>query len=291
VSAVLLGQETPNTPAWDALRSNGLGGSEIAAVVGLSPWVSRFALYHRKRGDIPRQFENPSMNWGHRLEPVVLEAFAERHGALSDHGGTYRHDERTWQLANIDALLNGVPVDAKTADKYDGWKWGPDGSDEVPPYYRCQMVWYGDVFGVRTGHIAALIGGNDFRCYELRWSQDEAEWLREEGRKFWQDVLDGNAPPIDGHTATYEAVRDMHPDIERSIEVELDPDLYAQYVATKASCDIATAEHKRAKSRVLEQMGQAQFAAIDGQSVLRRQPGRGGTVSLYEVKAPKGNAA
>src|SRR5690348_3040920 len=78
MNAVLLGQLDPNTPEWDEIRSRGIGGSEIAAVVGLSPWVSRFALWHRKRGTLGKQTVNAGMDWGHRLEDAICEAWAEK---------------------------------------------------------------------------------------------------------------------------------------------------------------------------------------------------------------------
>lgn len=287
MSAVLLGKFEPNSPEWDGLRARGLGGSEVAAIVGLSPWVSRFALYHRKVGTIGKQDVNTGMDWGNRLEPVVLDAFAERFPDVQrDVGGTWAHAERTWQIANPDALLNGEPVDAKTADKNDAWKWGPDGSDEIPPYYRCQLIHYGDVFGKHRGHIALLLGGNDFRTYMIEWTEDEAAWLRDEAAKFWQDVLDRNPPSIDGHTATYEAVREMHPEIDGT-DVELDQQTYNEYVVTKTEAERWATEHSRAKATVLDAMGEARRALANGIPVLRRQQGRGQSISLQPIKAPK----
>lgn len=284
--AVRLGQFEPNTPEWDSLRANGLGGSEVAAIVGLSPWVSRFALYHRKVGTIGKQAVNSGMDWGHRLEGVVLDAFEERHPGLVRDVGTYCHAERSWQIANPDALLDGEPVDAKTADKNDAWKWGPSGTDEIPAYYRCQLIHYGDVLGKHRGHIALLLGGNDFRTYSIEWSEDEAAWLRDEAARFWQDVLDRNPPDIDSHDATYQAVREMHPEIDGT-DVEIDPELARNFAFTKQLADSAVDEHREVKARVLAAMGQARIALADGTPVLRRQSGRGGSISLQPIKAPK----
>lgn len=299
MSAVLLGREGHDAAAWHGLRSKGLGGSEIAAVVGLSPWVSRYALYHRKRGGLPEQPRSERFDWGHRLEPVICQVWAEGHDMLDvAQAGTYRHAERDWQLANVDRLLfddeflpNPVGIlEAKTADKYDAHEWG-HGPEDIPPYYRCQVLWYMDVLGVPVGHLAVLIGGSDYREYVIPYAAEEAEWLREEGRKFWQDVLDGNRPDIDAHSATYEAVRTMHPEIDREVTAELDAETYAYYCDTKTAADTATAEHRQAKAMLLDQMGQAQRASVDGVPVLRRQPGRGGSVSLYPIPVKKESAA
>lgn len=296
--AVLLGRYEHDTPEWDGIRSRDIGGSEIAAVVGLSPWVSRFALYHRKRGTLGKQKDRPAFDWGHRLEPVVCDAWAEKHPEFWPmEAGTYGHRERTWQLANVDRLLyptEDVGVDTsplgllevKTAHQYDAHEWGK-GPEDIPPYYRCQVLWYLDVLGLPVAHLAVLIGGSDYREYEIPYAPDEAEWLREQGEAFWRDVTEGNAPEIDGHDATYTAVRELHPEIEKGVEVELDPDLWAEFTASKTEADAATERHRKAKSRVLDQMGQANFAHVNGVSVLRRQPGRGGSVSLYTIPKPK----
>lgn len=294
-----LGNHPPNTPEWDQLRANGLGGSEIAAVVGLSPWVSPFALYHRKRGTIDKQKVNAGMDWGHRLEDAICEAFADTHDHLHvEPAGTFCNSDRPWQIANPDRLLYDTdhwpdPVgllEVKTAHQYDAHEWGPSGSDEIPPYYRCQVLWYLDTLQLPVAHVAVLIGGSDYREYAIDYAADEAEWLRGQGERFWADVVAGNPPPIDGHDATYQAVRELHPDINGE-DVEIPGELYADYACTKKAFEGAKEAHQKAKTTVLDAMGQAKrayFMADDTQvPVLRRQPGRGGSVSLQPIPKPK----
>ena len=182
-------------------------------------------------------------------------------------------------------------LEAKTAHQYDAHEWGPTGTDDIPPYYRAQCVWYMDTLNLPVTHLAVLIGGSDYRQYEILYVPDEAEWLREEGRRFWEDVKAGNRPSLDAHNATYQAVRAEHPDIERGVDVELDGDVWAEYQATKTTADAATAAHRQAKVTVLDQMGDAQRALVDGIPVLRRQPGRGGAVSLQPIPQPKAGTA
>ena len=147
--AVLLGQHEPNTPEWDELRTRGIGGSEIAAVVGLSPWQSRFSLWHLKRGNIGKQNVNAGMHWGTLLEPVICDHFASQHADRywCWEAGTYVHHERSWQLANVDRLLMptadvGADTDplgileVKTASAFDAHEWGR-GPEHIPPHYRC----------------------------------------------------------------------------------------------------------------------------------------------------------
>lgn len=298
MSYVLLGREPQNSEAWDELRSRGLGGSEIAAVVGLSPWQSRFSLYHLKRGQIPKQEVNPGMAWGTRLEGAICDAWRDLHepdGLVPREGGTYRSERHEWQLANPDRLVYRYEnskgtldslLEVKTAHQYDAHEWGPHGSDIIPPYYKCQVQWYLDVMGLDLAWVAVLIGGSDYREYQIPYDAPDAAWLREQGEQFWRDVVEGNAPSIDDHTATYEAVRKLHPEIDGE-DVEIPAGLHTEYVATKDAADEAVALHRRVKSEVLDAMGTARRALVGETPVLRRQPGRGKSVSLQPIKPPK----
>ena len=287
MKAIELGHHEPNTPEWDNLRSQGLGGSEIAAVVGLSPWQSRFSLWHLKRGNIGKQNVNAGMHWGTLLEPVICDHFASKRDMLDvQEAGTYRHHEREWQLANVDRLLwddehgyVGI-LEVKTASAFDAHEWGR-GPEDIPPYYRCQVLWYLDALELPVAHLAVLIGGSDYREYEIGYSPDEARWLREQGAAFWQSVIDGEMPDLDGSDATYQAVRELHPDINGDT-VEIDPDLHEWFQASKKAAEQAASEHVAAKATLLDAMGDARYAEVDGARVYRRQPSRGG-VALYSV--------
>ena len=70
-TAVLLGAAKDNSPEWDAMRAGRLGGSEIAAVIGLSKWESRFSLWHRKRGLLEEKQANANMTVGHIMLKVL----------------------------------------------------------------------------------------------------------------------------------------------------------------------------------------------------------------------------
>ena len=295
MKARLLGKHEPNSPEWDGLRSRGLGGSEIAAVVGLSPWQSRFSLWHLKRGTLPKQEVNAGMHWGTLLEPVICAHFASQRDLLDvEETGTWAHHERTWQLANPDALLfddeyRPDPVgilEVKTASAFDAHEWGR-GAEDIPPYYRCQALWYLDALELPACHFAVLIGGSDYREYEIAYNADEAKWLRDQGEAFWRSVLDGEAPEIDGSDATYQAVRKLHPEIDDET-VEIDPEIHEWFQTSKKAAEQMAAEHTCAKATLLDAMGQARYAEVAGTRVYRRQPNRSG-VSLVSVPPFRGD--
>jgi putative phage-type endonuclease len=158
-SPVPLGKFTPGSDEWVEVRKTHLGGSEIAAVLGLSPWTSPFSLWHTKAGLIPPTPDSPAMEWGRRLEPVVAAKFCDMHPDFiplpnSFQGSTFAHHERSWQSASPDLRLTyptaeyvdggATFVEIKTSARADAWY------DGVPVYYRTQVLWTMDVLGVDT---------------------------------------------------------------------------------------------------------------------------------------------
>lgn len=288
MSVVLISEAAPGTPEWHEVRANGIGASEIAAVVGLSPWESPFSLWHRKKGNLPPQPQSDLFYWGHALEPLVAQRFAELHPEYAvETCGTFANVERPWQFANLDRVL--IPVksgpfavlEIKTTRYGDGW--GPAGSDDIPLHVRCQVIHQMDVFGYGYAWVAVLIGGSDYREYRIEYDEAEAAILRDAGEAFWLSIQSDDEPPIDVTDSTYQAIRALHPDIDDA-DVELDPSLYIEYATSKAAADATADDHRKVKSEVLHVMGNARRALVDGSPVLRRQPTRNGAVALYPVK-------
>lgn len=293
MTAILVTEAAPDSPEWHAARRNGIGASEISAVVGLNPRTSAFELWHVKKGNLPEADPtNPLFYWGHALEPLVAERFAETHPEFwVQEIGTHRHSDRAWQFANLDRSListpgsdhfdlrHQIPLEIKTTRYPDGW--GASGTDQIPLHVRCQVMQQMDVFDAPYAWVAVLIGGSDYREYRIEFDESDAAALREAGAAFWASLQTDDEPPIDCSDATYQAVRDLHPDIDGE-DVDLNPALYARYAASKADADSAADAHRQAKSELLAAMGTARRALVNGAPVLRRQPNRSG-VALYPI--------
>jgi putative phage-type endonuclease len=294
LSAVLLGTFEHDTPEWHAARAGGIGASEIAAVVGLSPYVSAFHLWHMKKGNLPSQAKSDAMDWGHRLEPVVRDWWQERHPELwVGSTGTWAHSERPWQRVNPDGIL--YPIEAgsvvsgarvalyegKTSRFGDGF--GPSGSDQIPLAYRCQVQHSLDIFDLPRAYVAVLIGGNEPREYVIEADPADQAALREAGAKFWQSLQDNDEPPIDCSDSTYEAVRKMHDDIDPDAQHPLDMDLWQKYLMHKVAANHHEAELQGVKSKILAAMSTARTATFNDEPVLRRQKSSTGTPYLKEI--------
>lgn len=297
MSAVLVGRFVNGSPEWHAARRTGLGGSEIAPVLGLSPYESRFSLWHRKAGTIGPPPETTDMEWGTRLEKAVCQKFLDEHPEYvdldgPDGSGTYHHPDRPWQIANPDMVLHTLDGDlwgptaifeAKTARWADGW--GDPGTDEIPVHYRCQVLWYLDVFGLDICHVAVLIGGSDYREYTVHHDQNDIDLLVAAGRAFLDTLDAGHEPDIDDSTlATWEAVRELHPDIDAGVTVDVPTGLAVRYITATKALKAAKDADREAKSQLAHLMGTAQKARWDGQQIASRTSRDGGLPYLLAAR-------
>jgi len=186
---------------WLKERTTGIGGSDIAAVLGLSKWRTPLDVYRDKRGEAEPQPENSAMRWGRYLEPVVRQAYADETGRevrmLPD---MLRHPEYAFLIANLDGFVAagqpGTSVDrifeAKTARSGDGW--GEPGSDQIPREYALQVQHYMNVARCVVADVAVLIGGSDFRIYEVPSDPELQAMMMDAAAEFWERVQNGNPP-------------------------------------------------------------------------------------------------
>jgi len=182
-------------PDWLEARRTGIGGSDVAAILGISKYKTPLSVYQEKRGELAPQADNGPMRWGRYLEPVVRQAYADETGReVRLPTELIRHPQHDFMIANID----GVVVDerrlfeAKTARSGDGW--GEPGTDQIPQAYLLQVQHYMTVTALPIADVAVLIGGSDFRIYEVRADAELQDMLVDAEREFWQAVQIGEPP-------------------------------------------------------------------------------------------------
>jgi putative phage-type endonuclease len=278
--ATHLGTFPSNSPEWHALRSKGVGGSLVGTLCGLNKWESAYTAWAKFTGKIPSEIpDSPAMEWGRRLESVVMDKFQDEHSELEiiREVGTWQNLERPYQIANPDGIAtdehgNLCVIEIKTAKFPDDWDQG------VPLYYLTQVQWYLSCLGIQRAYVAVLIGGSDYREYEV-----EADHFQQMAdiaivEQFLDAVEKDKAPDWDGSESTYETVRKIHPDILDD-EVELG-DLGALCLTAIQKESEAKAEALKVKSQVLDTMGLAKRGLVNGQWVFSRQARGFGTPFL-----------
>jgi putative phage-type endonuclease len=298
VNAVLV--PTASDAEWLEARRQGITASEIAVVMGLSPYSSPFALYHQKLGQLPQQADNVEMELGRYLESFVADRFAGLHDEVHLSGTgreLYACYSRPWQLATPDRIVSDIRFDfiegvtdaveeyepyavleTKTDAGYDGW--GEDGSDEIPVHYRCQVLWQMDVMGVTTGFVACLfLHSRTLRVYELTMddaARGDLKLMREEAREFLDRIDLGDPPDVDWRPATTAALKHLHPSLEDRQAI-VPKGMARAYAAACGRYKSAEQSKKRLENQIRQRLGAANAAVLrDGTKVAARQ--------VYEVR-------
>ncbi|MFH8577200.1 YqaJ viral recombinase family protein [Streptomyces zaomyceticus] len=192
---------------WHAVRRSGIGGSDVAAILGLDKYRGPRHVFEAKHGR-DTEADNEAMEFGRELEDVIARSFSRRSGiAISTPPGTLVHTERAWMLANVDryALDEAgavvAPVECKNRSEYQADDW----EDGVPDSPAIQAHWYMAVGGWEYAWVAALIGGNRLRYHRLERDEELIGYLTETcGGWYQRHVVEGYPPPADGLEATKE---------------------------------------------------------------------------------------
>ena len=197
---------------WLKIRQTGIGGSDAAAVAGLSRFRSPLQVYMEKLGLTEPQEETEAMYWGKKLEDLVAEEFSLRTGMkLRRRNETLRHKDYPWMIAHVDRLIVGKDegLECKTAGAYKADEWQ---GDDIPWEYAIQCHHYMAVTGYSAWWIAVLIGGNRFVYKRIERDEEIIANLIKIESDFWNNHVVKRIPPDpDGSTASTEFVKSLYP--------------------------------------------------------------------------------
>ena len=182
---------------WLKARTRGIGGSDVGAICGVSPFTSARQIYLNKTGQYPDSMQQNDaakerMHFGHMLEPIVADEYSQRSGnKIIAVNATLVHKDHPWALANVDRLIvddDGRPVgilECKTTSEYMNEEWE---SGEILMSYIYQLNWYLWILGLEKGAFACLVGGNKFYYYDVFRNDELLEnTIIPAAEKFWFD--------------------------------------------------------------------------------------------------------
>ena len=230
---------------WLALRRSGIGASDIAAIMGVSPWSTPRQVWISKvEPEAPEPMSNEDMDWGLRMERLIVDEACQRLGAAPLHYGPLMKDnDRPWMMATPDATANDLATDkviVVEAKKVDDWAW-----DEIPTHYHYQVQWQLAVTGLDKAVLAALHRGRRLELYEVERDEEVISELVEAGEWFWGLCEREEPPPVEAADSEY--LGWLWPDsFEAAVEIpqELADDLLearARLKAAQLAVDAATA--------------------------------------------------
>ena len=185
-------------------RRAGLGGSDAAAILGLSPWKTALEVWLEKTGQAPETEPTPAMYWGSVLEDVVAAEYAKRSGhKIQRRNLLQTHPRYPYLCGFLDrvAVANGNGpgvIECKTARALSE-EWGEEGTDALPGQYYAQVLHYLAVTGYRWAEVPVLFLANRaFRIYRIAREEALIDELVETEATWWQrHIIDGIQPEGD----------------------------------------------------------------------------------------------
>jgi putative phage-type endonuclease len=256
-------------------RPHGIGGSDVAAMLGLSPYKTPVQLWAEKVGlQQLSQKDQLHLRFGRHLEPFLAQEYEKGTGLLTEAPeGPMFHPEHRFMFASIDRLVyksNGEVatgkslrtaervLECKTASVFNRKDWGEAGTDQVPAHYLLQCAWYLAISRCEFADIAVLIGNSDFRVYTVLRDHRLERMLLEQAKKFWQDNVLNCRPP---RIKTEKDARILYPKQVTDQIVEADTftlDLVQKYLQAVRTANLAKDEAEIIKAQIMECIGTAQ---------------------------------
>lgn len=275
---------------WLTWRRKGIGGSDAAAVLGISPFRTARDLYYDKL-NIASVVEDEgnwvAMKMGHLLENLVAEIFSRKTGfKVYQIKKMFQHPLYPYMLADVDYFIelpNGKTaiLEIKTTNYNARNHWWKDGEEIVPEYYEAQGRHYMAVMNADEVYFCCLYGNNEDEVIIRRLKRDctyESELIALEGY-FWNDHVLAHVPPPyveEGEVVAASLYRHTGPADPIADEVMLEgriKDLFAEYLALQREKEAVEdsikpidKEIKRLRALVTAEMGKSCSAScnLDG---------------------------
>lgn len=209
-----------NEAHWLECRTKDITSTECAALFGISPYITKFELFHRKRkGEVVKIEANERMKWGTRLQDSIAQGVAEEEGWDVRRMPEYMRDTELRAGASFDFSIEQMNamtasevnykqqqmkacgykgiLEVKNVDGLqfrDNWSEDDEGNIEAPLHIEIQVQHQLMVSGRQYAYIAALVGGN--RLVLVKRTRDEGVIgrIRQAIKEFWNSIDLGIAP-------------------------------------------------------------------------------------------------
>jgi len=183
-------------------RNKGIGGSECAAVLGLSRYKTPLQVYLDKTTENINKETTMQMELGTYLEPFLIRKYEEISGNKCEKPQErFINEKYPWLFAHIDSWIKNTNLilEAKTTRFFDE-NWGEDGTDLIPQEYLIQVAHYCIVCdaykSIDGAEIIALSKSDSvLRRYFYKRNKTLEDLIIEKTKDFWENnVLKQIAP-------------------------------------------------------------------------------------------------
>lgn len=257
---------------WLKARQQDVTSTESAALFGMSPYITRFELWHRKKhGGAPDFQTNARMDWGNRLEAAIAQ------GIAAEQGWEIRPMKEYFRLPDLrigssfDFVITNHPsgqpahLEIKNVDYLayrDGWLVEDDGLIQAPEQIEMQVQHQMLCSGFPRSYIGALIGGNRGVVVERERDDTVIAAIRHRIAQFWASVDAGiEPPPVMPEDADAVIRLNQHAEPGKILDASGDAEiarLVQEYKQRTAARDTADEDAKVLKAEILQRIGDAE---------------------------------
>lgn len=265
---------------WLQRRRRGVGSSDVAQILGLSPWGSPYACWLEKVSDRPENEPTDDMTFGRYAEAMVLAWFTDHTGlVVKNQQLEVQHQDYAHFIATLDGTAHeslagdeilstaiGVVEAKSTRDSEEEWAAG------IPIQYRIQTTWQLIVTGMSHAFVPTLhrFSGR-FHLYEVELDQADVDYVVPRVTEWWERyVVTGNPPPIDDSLATTRALKEQWPTPEGTVDAD-EParELVARLHAHKAMAKVTERNIDQAENELRALLADRE-ALVDGENAKGR---------------------
>ena len=275
----LVDTRTLDRGQWLEVRKGGIGSSEAAAAVGLSPYKSQLELWLEKTGRADTLTEHKGMDdprfWGTLLEPYVAVAYQQKTDRkVRKVNAVLQHPTLPFMLANIDREVIGCPdvqiLECKTAGEFGSRLW----KDGVPEYVQLQVQHQLAVTGKAAADVAVLLCGQKLEIHRIERDEEVIARLVVLESRFWGYVESDTPPPTDGSESAGRALRHLYRGNDTTLDFTADVELGRDFDALatlNAEIEAKAKEAEQLKQSIQQAMGDASKAIFaNGTATFKR---------------------
>jgi putative phage-type endonuclease len=252
---------------WLSVRKTGIGGSDAASAVGLSPYTSPLELWLDKTsrdGGLAKPDAHDTTEpvyWGTLLEPIVAAAYTQQTGnRVRKVNAVLQHPTVPFMLANLDREVVGQPgvqiLECKTAGEFGARLW----REGVPEYVQLQVQHQLAVTGKQAADVAVLLCGQKLEVHRIERDDELISRLIPLEAAFWRYVETDTPPPANGSESADRALRCLYPGNAGTVDFTEDRRLsatFADLVAVRTEIEMRAQRESVLRQTIQQAMGDA----------------------------------
>ena len=244
------------------VRRQGIGASDVAAIMGLNPFKTAVGVYMEKVGLTP-DVPNENMEWGKEFEQIIAARFADKTRLRIEWLGDLTViGPEPWMFAHPDFKIAHEPHggEAKMTGGYDKDAWGEEGTDQIPDYYVTQAQWQMLCTGWESVFVTVLFSGRARIQKHYRvWNDPEMAAMMMEGtRDFWEKhVVPQLQPALDWSPASKEYLARRFPSVVEKVREATDEEaaLAGEYARVHATFGALEKVKESLANQIKEKIG------------------------------------